>query len=232
MNTLDKIIEMIDKSEDIQSDASTDISLLYDVLLRIDGVINKEKREGDKQLQKYREYIFHIESKVKYLLLIIIRLRILVKSPNFRSSGVQTKTIDYFLIDLESFFHYSVSILDVIAKLTPYFYPSQEKNIGQKSFRKLKLWFKRNSDIDHEFVQLLFEKTDWFYELHMHRSNLAHDTSIFFFWKEKPVKLFFGTKRNERNFIPNKNALEYVNSTANYLLEFLIFYNNYFSKRL
>ncbi|MFC2014157.1 hypothetical protein ACFLU8_04745 [Chloroflexota bacterium] len=156
-----------------------------------------------------------------------------VKSPFFRLAGVRTKTIDYFIIDLGSFFYYSISILDLLARLTPFFYPSSGSDIKKKSshFSWQRDWFSKNIDYDKECLENLIVRTSWFDELTEHRNNLTHDTGPFLFWGQKPPKLFFGTKRNEKEFIPNQDALEYVNKIANGLIEFLFYFNSYFSKK-
>jgi hypothetical protein len=235
MSTLDEILDSKAKSEDEKSNASTGISLLFDILEQMNEAMNESMGRNNRELQRYREYVFHIETKTNYLLLIIIRLRELAKSRFFVSSGVHTKTVDYFLIGLESFFHYAISILDLVARLTPYFYPSAGAGFKKQSkhFSWQKNWFidNDNTALDFEYKENIIKRTCWFSDLNDHRGNLTHDTSIFFCWGQRPPKLFFGTKRNDRDFIPNQDALEYVNKTANGLIEFLLYFNSYFSKK-
>lgn len=235
MSTLDKLLESKAKLEDERSNASTGTSFLFDILQQMDEAMDKGVRLKNREFRKYREYVFHIETKANYLLLIVTRLRETVKSPFFRASGVRTKTIDYFLIDLESFFYYAVSILDLVARLTLYFYPSAGNDFKKKSahFSWQREWLINNANmaLDSEYKENLVDRTRWFVELNVHRGNLTHDTSLFFFWGQRPPRLFFGTKRNDKDFIQNQDALEYVNETANGLIEFLFYFNSYFSKR-
>ncbi|MBI4286237.1 MAG: hypothetical protein HY670_10155 [Chloroflexi bacterium] len=233
MTTLDEILGSKARFANEQSDASTGFACLYDIMQRMDETTEAEIRLRSGEIRRYREYMFDIETKANYLLLIISRLRETIKSPFFRPAGVRTRTIDYFLIDLETFLYYTISILDLVARLTPYFYPSSDSQFKHNSwhFSWQRQWFRNNCSFDPEYRRNLMEMTPWFEELNEHRNNLAHDRSAFFLWGKNPPKLFFGTKRNSRDFIPNQDALQYANETANGLMEFLCYFNGYFGKK-
>ncbi len=230
---LNEILERKAKLEDERSNASIGTSFLFDVLKQMDETTDEKIRLVVREFRRYREYVFDIETKANYLLLIVARLRETSKSPFFRPAGVRTKAIDYFLIDLESFFYYAKSILDLVARLTPCFYPSHEGQLKKHSryFANQKEWLCKNIDFDSEYTKNLIEMTLWFKDLSEHRNNLAHDRSLFFFWAKNPPRLFFGTKRNDKDFIPNQDALEYVNETASGLIEFLCYFNSYFGNK-
>jgi len=232
MNRLDDILQSIAKQEDDQSDRAIGVSLLSDIHQRIVEDVRKAGSDTHKKTERYREYAFHIETKTYHLLLIVRRLREAVKSPFFRAAGVETKTIHYFLIDLESFFYFLQSTLDLVAKLTPYFYPSGEKKIPHRSFRKMRKWFEKHADIDSEYSRNLIDRTSWFDELKKHRDYLAHNYSVsLFFGGAKSTKPYFGSGRNKQGFIPTKDALEYVDKSANDLIEFLNYLNSYFGQK-
>jgi len=231
MNRLDDILQSIAKQEDDQSDRAIGVSLLSDIHQRIVEDVRKAGSDTHKKIERYRECAFHIETKTYHLLLIVRRLREAVKSPFFRAAGVETKTTHYFLIDLESFFYFLQSTLDLVAKLTPYFYPSRKKKYWAKSFARMRKWFKEYADIDSEYSRNLIDRTSWFDDLKDHRDYLTHNYSVFLFWGAKSPRPYFGSGRNEKGFIPNRDALEYVDKSANSLIEFLNYFNSYFGQK-
>ena len=67
--------------------------------------------------QKFRTMVFLLGRKIENLVLIVRRLRNSVNLP-LQEGSVETKNKRYIEIDIESFFHFSSSILDTIARLT------------------------------------------------------------------------------------------------------------------
>ncbi len=232
MSNIDKMIDRLKQLENKDADASLGMAVLFD----LEGAVMHEVAQdlSSQHYRRLREYVSDIQTKTNYILLILRRMKELSQSPFFRPEGVQTKTIDYFLIDLESFLYYSVSVMDLIARLMRDLYPSAGHGFRKslRSFHRLLLWLNKHQDFDPILFQILMSKTSWFEELHQHRCNLTHDRAVFMFWTGRPPQLFFGTVRDEGQYIPNKNALEYVYTVGEGVIELLPDLEAYFIQKL
>jgi len=173
--------------------------------------------------------LFFLDYKITNLILIVKRLRKELDLPLFEKS-LQTKNLRYIEIDVESFFHFSYSLLNIVARLTPLFYKHQTKKLPTKSFNAQRKWYIEHTDLDPEYSEYLKNETRWFEDFLEHRKQLTHYHPLVIFLASDG-SVFFGTHRNDRGLIPNVNVAEFINSTANSILEFLVVYDNHFGKK-
>lgn len=227
--SVDELIAGISELYDPTTDADTKISFLYDVNRLIDNELNKKALHGNKQFMRYREYGQMIDNKANNMLLILLRLKQAANSNFFSGVGVHKRTVSYFMIDLESYFYHATSIMALVARLTPYFYPTFGTHMPSKSFREQKKWFITNFEVDPTYTQILIQKTEWFHELRYHRVNLTHWSDLYIFWNSQAQRPYFGTYRNRAGFISNQDLLEYIKNSSGGLIEFLFSYNSHFS---
>jgi hypothetical protein len=236
MSFLDEYLKGIAKYEDElkvrEPDAFVGYSILFDIIDAMNKAMNKLGTQPSRRFRDCREVVFNIDTKVNHLLLIVRRLTGTSLSSSFSVSGAENKVHHYFRIDLEVFFYFAQSILDLAARLTPCFYAPQPRGCKCSSFREHRTWFMQNKSVDPEYSKYLTERTGWFDELKGHRDDLTHYTTIYFFWGEYPPKPFFGTRRNYKGFIPNQDVMVYVRNTTDSLIEFLRFFNNHFSNKI
>ncbi|MCJ7635243.1 hypothetical protein MUP77_22995 [Candidatus Bathyarchaeota archaeon] len=142
---------------------------------------------------------------------------------------METQNKRYIEIDIESFFHFSYSILNIIAKLTPMFYKPVLQGLKSKDFNPQRKWFIKHPEKDKEYSEYLRTNTSWFEDLEEDRTQLAHHQPLITFRSTEHI-LTFGTHWNKREGIDNYPVLDYVNEKSNGLLEFVIFYDKHFGK--
>jgi hypothetical protein len=193
-------------------------SLLYRI-----STLNKNK--------KYQLIIFLLEKKIHNYILLVRRLRKELSQPIFEKP-FETKNLRYVEIDIEAFLNMTYSLLNIIARLTPSFYEHPARTrVPCKSFNKQRKWYIGNVDLDPKYSEFFKNNTSWFEEFREHRKHLTHYHPLVTFRSSKG-SVFFGTKRDEKGFIPNFDVSKFINLTANNVLEFLEFYDNYFGSKI
>jgi hypothetical protein len=178
--------------------------------------------------QKFRTKVFLLGRKIENLVLIVRRLRNAVSLP-LQEGSMETKNKRHIEIDIESFFYFSFSILDNIARLTPIFYKPESEGTKSRSFRLQRKWFIDHPEKDPEYSEYLRTRTSWFEDLETHRVQLSHYHPLITFLSKEHI-LTFGTHENEKGFINNYPVLKYVNEKSSALLDFIIFYGRHFGK--
>jgi hypothetical protein len=215
---IDKIIERIENEENrlkeigCRDPYAPGISFLYDLSLEVD--------------QRFRIKIILLEDKINDLILIVRRLRKAITLP-IQERSMETKNMHYIKIDIESFFGFSYSILEIIARLTPIFYKPPLKGLKSGHFREQRKWFIEHPEKDSEYSEYLKRETSWFEDFVEHRKKLTHYHPLIIF-QSTTHGITFGTDRNRKGFIPNFSVLEYINETTSKFLEFIIFYNEHY----
>jgi len=180
--------------------------------------------------QIYRTKIWFLENKINHLIDIVRRLRKALTFP-IQEQSLETKNKQYIEIDIESFFHFSYSILEIMARLTPRFYKPPLKGLKSKSFRKQREWFMNNPEKDPKYSKYLVERNSWFEKLREHRRKLTHYHPLITF-QSSEHGITFGTGRDKEGYIPNVGVSEYINKTASELLDFIFFYDKHFGQKL
>ena len=176
-----------------------------------------------------RTILFLLDYKIKNLILIVQRLRKELTLPIFEEP-FQTRNLHYIEIDIESFLHFSYSLLNVIARVTPEFYNHRPKGLPSESFRLQRKWYIEHDEVEPEYSKYFKNSTGWFEDFLKHREQLAHYRPLITFLTHDG-SVFFGTYRNEKGLIPNIKVEDFINNTANGILEFLVVYNNHFGKK-
>lgn len=191
-----------------------------------------------------QDYLFRFEylsNKFDMLFLIVERI---LNVDYTKAKNMKTKTYFNFLIDLEAYFYLIVSTLDILAKITPYFYSEW---IGKKEtkryFSHQIKFLKENPNIDDEYAKYLNNNMEWFCKVRKHRNELTHRGALIIFPTSKN-DFFFGTKREKKEFVPNGEELEvtqtyilnfevksFINETFQEFLNFLKYYNSYFANK-
>lgn len=181
--------------------------------------------------QEYRSIIWLLGNKIDHLIDIVRRLRTALTFP-IQEQSLMTKNYHYIEIDIESFFHFSYSILEIIAKrLTSRFYKPKLEGLPTKNFRRQRKWFIENPQKDPEYCEYLRRKTAWFEGFREHRRSLTHYHPLITF-QTSQHDITFGTGRDEEGYIPNVSVAEYINKTTSELLDFIDFYDKHFGRRI
>ncbi len=180
--------------------------------------------------QDYLLRFWHLQDKFNMLQLIVEIIKNAVKS--HKLAKMNNKLYFYFLIDLEAYFYLLVSTLDVLAKLTPNFYSEWkgDKRTQQYFSHQRKFFMQeQNSKKDPEYTTYLEDNMKWFKKVKGHRNELTHNGALIIFTRLK--KFYFGTKRNEKGFIPNEEVETCIAETFQGFCDFLIFYNSHFGTK-
>jgi hypothetical protein len=218
---IDEVIDFMEKDENgckglgFKDPEGSIPDLLYNVK---DQLWNKSNN--------LRTILFLLDYKIKNLILIVQRLREELALPVFEEP-FRTKNLHYVEIDIESFLHFSYSLLNVIARVTPEFYRPQLEGLPSKSFRLQRKWYIEHDEVEPEYSKYFKNSTGWFEDFLKHREQLAHHRPLITFLTHDG-SVFFGTYRNEKGFIPNVKVEDFINNTANGILEFLVVYNTHF----
>jgi len=134
-----------------------------------------------------------------------------------------------FLIDLESYFYLLTSVLDILAKITPYFYPSLgKKKTGYHNFTNELRYFKEQNS-KNEYAEYLENNMHWYEEVKKHRNELTHSGALIMF-PSSNNKWYFGTYRENKS-IPNQEVKNFITDSYTNYIKFLIFYNKFFGAR-
>ena len=171
---------------------------------------------------------FHLSEKFNMLQLIVERIKTEIKF--LKPTKRNTKRYYYFLIDLEAYFYLLMSTLDIMAKLTPYFYSESRRNkIPRKYFSSQIQFFKENPMKEPEYTKYLNDNMKWFEKVREHRNELTHNGALNIFFSSN--KLYFGTKRNKKRGIPTEEVETCIDETFQGFCDFLIYYNSHFGAK-
>lgn len=197
---------------------------LFDVHLKFAKALSDHHLE-----QEYLLRFFNLQNKFTMLQLIVEKIKNAVKSPELAKKN--NRLYYYFLTDLEAYFYLLISTLDILAKLTPHFYSKWE---GDKDTRRYfshqREFFRQNPRKDPKYARYLKDNMEWFKKVRGHRNELTHNGALIIFPASKK-KFYFGTKRNEKGFIPNEEVETCIGETFQGFCDFLIFYNSHFGDK-
>lgn len=151
------------------------------------------------------------------------------------------KSIAFFEAYLNAFY----SLLQIIAKITPYFYGKEKsKVLGETTkgfgdnFGQLINYLKNKSNIDPEFSSYLREKLEWYETLRNNRHMITHEGSAFLGFAQDGKILFIDYPHPKKGFSwfepkkSTKGLQNYLNQSFNDLFEFLDFCVKHFRQRL
>ncbi len=132
----------------------------------------------------------------------------------------------------EAYLNAFYSLLQVIAKVTPYFYDQKEK-IPNYSFERQSTYFLKNESIDPEYAQYLKSNMKWFDDLVVcNRHAISHNASVFLGFGEDGIVFIHMPERRINYFEsgkPSKKLIEHISNNWNSLFDFLNFYTKHFS---
>lgn len=143
-----------------------------------------------------------------------------------------SESIAFFEAYLNAFY----SFLQILGRITPYFYDSRElrKAIPDDFFAKQISYFVNNPDVDPEYSNYLKNSMAWHDELMSNRHAITHNVSAFLGFGEEEIVFIDMPKRRIdffENGKPTKKLQEYVVNNWNSLFGFLNFYVEHFSNR-
>ena len=204
-------------------------------------------RRGSKTINpKLLDYEFSFRSKMSSLEIIYLdtlkkcrELEGVVKKENaegkilFEETGkARNETTASFEAYLNAFY----SLLQIIAKVTPYFYEvkeleslrKKEKHFGD-NFGELINVLKQNMTIDPKFSSYIKEKLGWYKTLGNNRNRITHERSAFLGFTKDFRPLFIDYTQGDKQTILLE---DYLGQSFNNLFDFLDFYVNHFGQRL
>jgi hypothetical protein len=135
---------------------------------------------------------------------------------------------------LECFFYFITSMLDILAKLTREFYPSNKTAIGKKYFKQtVKFFTETDRTLDPEFTEVLLKNKDWILTVYDNRDSLAHSASPFIAFENDGQPQFEKLRPDDLLLFRNKkfeNLSQYLRQTVARIYEFLDAYIEHFRK--
>jgi hypothetical protein len=133
---------------------------------------------------------------------------------------------------LDCFFYFITSMLDILAKLTREFYPSNRAAIGKKYFKQTIYFFTETDPaLDPEFTEILLKNKDWILAVYDNRDSLAHSASPFIAFEKDGQPQFEKLSRDNLLLSRNKrfeNLSTYLRHTIERIYEFLDTYTQHF----
>lgn len=150
------------------------------------------------------------------------------------------ETIAFFEASLNAFY----SLLQIIAKITPYFYKEKKseslRKIGKgfgDNFGKIVEFFKGNTKIDPELSSYLTKELGWYEALRNNRHMITHEGSAFLGFDKDGRIIFLDYPHPKEGFSwfgPKKfrQLEDYLGQSFKDLFDFLEFYVNHFRQRL
>ena len=230
---IDNIIEHMEKLENkLRNDATLSDEIRNDSFIKFSFFIHLVQL-GDEGgpfggNQNFIQKIHFLDDEINRLILIVRRLRDTATLPLLRLHN--TKTQAYAEIDAESFFHTTYLILTQIARLNRHFFKGI-KSFPSNSFDRQKKFFTKpdNINIDKQYSKYLNERMYWYDAFREYRTCITHYHPPVFIPDKIGLQLGIKIKKGQGyNFL---DIPEYIDETSNQLLEFIIFYNNHFSKK-
>ena len=154
-----------------------------------------------------------------------------------------TKAWNEAVAFFEAYLNAFYSLLQIIAKVTPYFYEEEKSEslgrIGKgfgDNFGELINFFQDNTNIDPEFSSYITTKLGWYKILRNNRNMITHEGSAFLGFKEDGKIVFIDyPKKGFSWFEPKKSTRDledYLGQSFKDLFDFLDFYVNHFRQRL
>lgn len=136
----------------------------------------------------------------------------------------------------EAYLNAFYSLLQIIGKVTPYFYDKRKlmKSIPDDYLAKQISYFLNNPDVDPEYSSYLRTNMTWHDELMSNRHAITHNVSAFLGFGEREIVFIDMPKRRIdffENGKPTKKLEEYVLNNWNSLFKFFSFYVGHFSSR-
>jgi len=191
--------------------------------------VNERFRQASMKYRTQQEFLLrflHLQDKFNMLQLVVERIRNEIQF--IRPQKMYTKRYFHFLIYLEAYFYFLISSLDILAKLTPPFYPEWKGDRDtRRYFSHQRAFFIEYPEKDHEFARYLQNNTTWFDKVIKHRNELTHNGALIIF-PSSTKSFYFGTKRNEKGFIPNEEIEACIVETFKGFCDFLTYYNSHF----
>ena len=142
------------------------------------------------------------------------------------------ESIAFFEAYLNAFY----SFLQIIGKLTPYFYDRKKlkKSIPDDYFARQSNYFIDNPNVDPKYSSYLKDKMAWHDELMYNRHAITHNVSAFLGFGKKEI-VFIDMPKRQIDFFesgkPTKKLEQYILNNWNSLFKFLNFYVEHFSNR-
>lgn len=224
---IDVLINFIDKSQKLQIEMrrkhknfeAGEAYIVFDIV----------KKMSDKH--KLSSKVLYLNNRITYLALIVRRLRKALDSA-CKTPMLETIQLRYIEIDIEAFFHIAYSLLNVIARLTPELFEKPIQGLKSESFYEQRKWFMKeeNKRVDPEYSEYLTNNTDWFEDFHYHRKQLTHYHPLLTFRSIPELELFFDT-HERKGAEPDISVRDYINKTANGIINLVAFYNLHFGKK-
>lgn len=143
------------------------------------------------------------------------------------------KSVAFFEAYLNAFY----SLLQIIAKITPYFYGNEKSKIfpSSKYFGRLIDYLKKHPSIDTDFSSYLKERVRWYETLRNNRHMITHEGSAFLGFGQDGKIIFIDYPEEGFSwFQPNKSTKDlesYLTQSFADLFEFLEFYVKHFRQR-
>jgi hypothetical protein len=135
---------------------------------------------------------------------------------------------------LECFFYFVTSMLDILAKLTREFYPTNKPAMGRKYFKQtIKFFTETDRTLDTEFTEILLKNREWILAVYDNRDSLAHSATPFIAFEDDYQPSFERLKPDDLSLIRNKkfqNLSPYLRGTLGSIYEFLDAYTKHFRK--
>jgi hypothetical protein len=149
------------------------------------------------------------------------------------TSRLLNEGIAFFEAYLNAFY----SLLQIIGKVTPYFYDKKKlkQPIPNDTFDKQFRYFaNKNPDVDPEYSNYLKNNMIWYDELMNNRHAVTHNVSAFLGFGEREI-VFIHMPKQRIDFFekgkPTKKLEEYILNNWDSLFSFFNFYVEHFSSR-
>lgn len=149
-----------------------------------------------------------------------------------KTTKAMYEAISFFEAYLNSFY----SLLQIIAKFTPFFYGEDRDMIPDNNFGTQKNFFVKNPKVDPDFSSYLIDELSWYKTLRDNRHAITHRLSAFLgFEKDYTVIFLDYPKKKEYDWSSSKSfrkAEGYLDKSYSDLFCFLEFYTQHFRKRV
>jgi len=208
----------------------------------IRNLVSKVQRLSPHLLNLGLVYSFHTKIRCldimqKYTL---ERIRELFKASEKEKNSIYLKDtsrlLDEGIAFFEAYLNAFYSLLQIIGKITPYFYDKTKlkQSIPDDYFTKQISYFVDSPNVDPEYSGYLKNRMKWHDELMNNRHAITHNVSAFLgFGESEIVFIHMPKKRIDffENGKPTKKLEEYILNNWNSLFEFFNFYVEHFSSR-
>jgi len=142
------------------------------------------------------------------------------------------EAIAFFEAYLNSFY----SLLQIVAKFTPFFYEEDRDVIPDNHFGDQIDFFVRNSKVDPDFSSYLKDELGWYKTVRDNRHAITHRLSAFLgFEKDYTVIFLDYPKEKKFDWSSSKSfrkAEKYLDQSYSDLFRFLEFYTQHFRRRV